>query len=184
MASTPEPRSVARVPGLNRREFLGASTVALTVSLLPALTGVASAQTSQALTRLGVRPRADWAQGLVATGELQQEDPQDVKFLLVHHTASGNRYDPEDVPGLIRSYYALHTGPDKNWPDVAYNFFVDRFGTIWGRAYRQPCRSGHSRCHRRQPGLCPVGLLHRRPPRTGAQRRSPDRDDRAAGRAC
>lgn len=103
--------------------------------MLPALTGVASAQPSPALALLGVRPREDWAQGLAPLGEIQQERPEDVKFLLVHHTASGNGYNAEDVPGQIRSFYELHTGPDKNWPDVAYNFFVDRFGTIWeGRA--------------------------------------------------
>jgi len=50
---------------------------------------------------------------------------------LVHHTASGNRYNAGDVPDLLRGFYAFHTGPDKNWPDVAYNFFVDRHGTIW-----------------------------------------------------
>lgn len=118
-------------PGLNRREFLQrASAVAVTLSLLPVMSGVAAAA-APTLGQLGVRPRADWAQGLVPTGELHQERPEDVKFLLVHHTASGNQYAPEDVPGLIRGFYAQHTGPDKNWPDVAYNFFVDRFGTIW-----------------------------------------------------
>lgn len=104
--------------------------MAVTLSLLPVLGGVAAAVVP-ALSQLGVRPRADWAQGLLPTGELHQERPEDVKFLLVHHTASSNQYAPEDVPGLIRGFYAQHTGPDKNWPDVAYNFFVDRFGTIW-----------------------------------------------------
>jgi hypothetical protein len=68
-------------------------------------------------------------------GPLEQEKPGDVRFLLVHHTASSNSYDREDVPTLIRSFYELHTGPEKKWPDVAYNFFVDRFGEVWeGRA--------------------------------------------------
>jgi N-acetylmuramoyl-L-alanine amidase len=53
----------------------------------------------------------------------------------VHHTASGNDYRPEEVPGLLRSFYSLHTGASKGWPDVAYNFFIDRYGTVWeGRA--------------------------------------------------
>lgn len=136
MSSTPDPAAGAPIPGLNRRDFLQhACALAMTFSLLPVLTGVASAQSSPALLQLGVRPRADWADGLLPTGELRQERPEDVQFLLVHHTASGNRYNPEDVPGLLRGFYAFHTGPDKNWPDVAYNFFVDRFGTIWeGRA--------------------------------------------------
>ncbi len=37
----------------------------------------------------------------------------------------------EDVPGLIRGFYAAHIGADRNWPDVAYNFFVDRYGVVW-----------------------------------------------------
>jgi len=121
---------------LNRRQFLQrASATALTFSLLPARSGVAKAQLLSPLSQLGVRPRDDWAQGLAPLGGLQHERPEDVKFLLVHHTASGNGYRPEDVPGLIRGFYAFHTGPDKNWPDVAYNFFVDRYGIVWeGRA--------------------------------------------------
>jgi len=136
MASTPETVGSGRFPSLNRREFLhGASAVALTFSLLPILPGFASAQISPPLLQLGARPREDWAQGLAPVGELQQEQPGEVKFLLVHHTVSGNGYAPEDVSGLIRGFYAAHTGPEKGWPDVAYNFFVDRFGTIWeGRA--------------------------------------------------
>ncbi len=78
-----------------------------------------------------MRPRADWARGLTPTGPLQQERPGDTRFLLVHHTASANGYDPGDVPGLLRGFYRFHTGPDRKWPDVAYNFFVDRYGTVW-----------------------------------------------------
>jgi hypothetical protein len=54
-----------------------------------------------------------------------------VRFLLVHHSASSNKYTQEDVPGILRGFFGFHTGPGKGWPDVAYNFFVDRFGTIW-----------------------------------------------------
>lgn len=76
-----------------------------------------------------IRPRSDWDQGHGATGSLDAEDP---RFLLVHHTASpGNDYTADEVPALIRSMYWYHTSDEKNWPDVAYNFFVDQFGTIW-----------------------------------------------------
>jgi N-acetylmuramoyl-L-alanine amidase len=58
-----------------------------------------------------------------------------VRFLLVHHTASTNDYTGDQVVDQIRGFYHFHTGPEKGWPDVAYNFFVDRFGGIWeGRA--------------------------------------------------
>ncbi|WP_198597841.1 peptidoglycan recognition protein family protein [Blastococcus atacamensis] len=32
---------------------------------------------------------------------------------------------------MIRGFHQFHTGPQKGWPDVAYNFFVDRFGVVW-----------------------------------------------------
>ncbi|MEZ5227374.1 MAG: peptidoglycan recognition family protein [Acidimicrobiales bacterium] len=54
-----------------------------------------------------------------------------MRFLLVHHTASTNDYEPADVVPQLRSFYAFHTGPEKGWPDIAYNFMVDRFGGVW-----------------------------------------------------
>lgn len=120
------------VPLLGRREFLcGASVAALTVAVSPVLRGVATAQVASPLADLGVRPRDEWAQRLAPTGALESERAEDVRFLLVHHTASSNRYARADVPGLIRGFHAAHTGPDRNWPDVAYNFFVDRYGVMW-----------------------------------------------------
>ena len=52
----------------------------------------------------------------------------------VHHTASSNDYDREDVPAMIRGMYRYHTY-NLGWSDIAYNFLVDRFGRVWeGRA--------------------------------------------------
>ena len=79
--------------------------------------------------RPAIHPRSDWAGELGVKGELTPED--DVRFLLVHHTASTNDYGPDDVANQIRGFYNFHTGPEKGWSDVAYNFFVDRYGGIW-----------------------------------------------------
>jgi uncharacterized protein with LGFP repeats len=76
-----------------------------------------------------IRSRSEWAQNLVPKAKIPAE--ADVRFLLVHHTASSNRYTQGDVPGLIRGFYGFHTGKEKGWPDVAYNFFVDKYGTAW-----------------------------------------------------
>ncbi len=81
------------------------------------------------LLRPEINGRDSWADGLPVTGEIVAEE--DVRFLLVHHTASTNDYGPDEVAGQIRDFYAFHTGPEKGWPDVAYNFFVDRYGGIW-----------------------------------------------------
>ena len=86
-------------------------------------------------TGLVVLPRASWGADLPSPAGLPTEAPGDVRVLLVHHSASANGYDEAGVVDQIRQFHALHTGPDKGWPDVAYNFFVDRFGRVWeGRA--------------------------------------------------
>lgn len=77
---------------------------------------------------LVIRPRSAWDGGHGATGELV---PEEVRFLLVHHTAGPNEYEPYDVPALIRDAYRFHVGPSKGWPDIAYNFLIDRFGGVW-----------------------------------------------------
>lgn len=81
---------------------------------------------------LTVLARPSWAGGdLPAVDGLPTEAPGDVRVLLVHHSASDNRYGEDAVAGEIRRFHTLHTGPGKGWPDIAYNFFVDRFGRVW-----------------------------------------------------
>lgn len=75
-----------------------------------------------------IRPRSDWAAGLPARSGLQPET--DVRFLLVHHTASANVGADQSVAQL-RSFFTFHTSPEKGWPDIAYNFLVDSGGQIW-----------------------------------------------------
>ena len=74
-----------------------------------------------------IRPRSDWARGMAALGPLESED---VRFLLVHHTAGPN-VGPEKSVEQLRSFFKFHTGPEKRWPDIAYNFLVDSGGQIW-----------------------------------------------------
>ncbi len=90
--------------------------------------GSATASVLDAL-RPEIAPREAWGADLPVTGTIVPED--DVRFLLVHHTASTNDSGPADVVEQIRGFHRFHTGPERGWPDVAYNFFVDRFGGIW-----------------------------------------------------
>ncbi len=76
-----------------------------------------------------IHPRSDWAGNRQPTGTILGE--RDVRFLLVHHTATTNDYLAEEVPDQIRDFYDLHTGPERGWPDVAYNFLIDRYGGVW-----------------------------------------------------
>ena len=79
---------------------------------------------------MSIHPRDDWGADLPPKGSMAGED---VKFVLVHHTASSNVVaDPREV---IRQTYAFQTGPSKRWPDVCYHFFVAPDGSVWeGRA--------------------------------------------------
>lgn len=77
---------------------------------------------------LTIFPRIAWADGMP---QLWVPGPEDVRFLLVHHTASANQYSASEAIETMRSAYRFHTGPDRGWPDVCYNFFVDRFGRVF-----------------------------------------------------
>ena len=86
--------------------------------------------------------------------------PEDVRFLLVHHTATSNRIP--DQRQLIRNIFAFHTSNAKRWNDVAYNYFVGPDGTVWeGRAgsLDGPVVADATGG---QPGFQPTGLPARR----------------------
>jgi N-acetylmuramoyl-L-alanine amidase len=64
----------------------------------------------------------------------------------VHHTATSNGYAQADVPAMIRSMYRYHTH-SLGWSDIAYNFLIDSYGTIWEGRYGgidQPVRGAHT----------------------------------------
>ena len=78
----------------------------------------------------------------------------------IHHSASGNGYSQGDVPALIRSFYKYHTH-SLGWSDIAYNFLVDSFGTIWEGRYGgmdQPVRGAHTLgFNASSTGFCVIG---------------------------
>lgn len=128
---------------LDRRTFL-AGGAALAAAAATGATGagvaVASAQPLplvpvEVAPGLTVLRRDSWGADLPAPAGLPTEGSGDVRVLLVHHSASTNDYGEDQAADQIRQFHTLHTGPEKGWPDVAYNFFVDRFGRVWeGRA--------------------------------------------------
>ncbi|MCE9623512.1 MAG: peptidoglycan recognition protein family protein [Actinomycetia bacterium] len=78
---------------------------------------------------LDIFPRAAWGADLLPVGPIIT--PEDVRFLLVHHTASPNKPDKGGTPTTLRKTFAFQTGKGKGWPDVCYEFFVDRDGLVW-----------------------------------------------------
>lgn len=78
---------------------------------------------------LDIVPREAWGADLPPTRVIADED--DVRVLLVHHTASSNSWS---AISTMRVAYQTHTR-QKGWADVAYNVFVARDGTVYeGRA--------------------------------------------------
>lgn len=123
----PEPTPDA----VSRRHLLGraAHLPLLALGASAASTAFAVAADATAVERPPIVPRSEWGGDLRPRGAIPAED---VKFLLVHHTAEpGSDYGPSDAVGLLRSIYQFHTGASKGWPDLAYNFFVDLYGNVY-----------------------------------------------------
>lgn len=121
--------------GLTRRRFLRGATAGLVApwladGLWPGWLRADVAELTDDANVPTIRPRSDWGADLPPTGPLDVEAREDVRFLLVHHSASSNDYTAADVPELLRSFFRFHT-TDRGWPDIAYNFLVDRAGVVW-----------------------------------------------------
>ncbi len=134
---------------LSRRGFLTLSGLAASAALLaPTAAGANSPpdHISDAVDIGGgyeILPRSTWGSDLPPTGPLDAESSDDVRFLLIHHSASPNGYSPDAAIEYLRTFYMLHTGPDRGWNDIAYNFLVDEHGRIFeGRegSVHQPIR--------------------------------------------
>ena len=71
------------------------------------------------------------------------------------------------MPALIRSFYRYHTH-SLGWSDIAYNFLVDSYGTIWEGRYGgidQPVRGAHTLgFNASSTGFCVIGNFDRRSP--------------------
>ncbi len=65
---------------------------------------------------------------------------------VVHHTGIDRSYRASEVPNILLAYCLYHRN-SRGYDDVAYNLFVDRFGTVWeGRAggVDKGIRGGHT----------------------------------------
>ena len=124
-------RDLGRRPAvLTRRRLLGGAAVAAGAALLARpVRAAAGAPATVDLGGVAVIPRSEWGGDLAPTGPIPAEP--DVRYLLVHHSVDpGNGYGSADVPRILRGFVAFHQG-GRGWPDLAYNFLVDRFGSVW-----------------------------------------------------
>lgn len=54
----------------------------------------------------------------------------DLRAVVVHHTAGTNSYSQADVPQILRGIHSYHTRT-LGWADVGYNVLVDKFGRLY-----------------------------------------------------
>jgi hypothetical protein len=119
-------------PQLTRRKALktgGMSAIAFASGWRPKRSLTSTDDDVEVMSGLRIRPRSAWASTDLVPGPLLEE--HDVRFLLVHHTATPSDYRQDEVADTIRQIFHFHTGPEKRWPDVCYNFLIDRYGTVW-----------------------------------------------------
>lgn len=73
-----------------------------------------------------VRPREAWA----AAPPARPYVPHVPSAVVVHHT--GSVYTGRvPVEPYLRGIQAFHVGPEREWEDIAYHFFVDLEGGVW-----------------------------------------------------
>lgn len=114
------------LPTMTRRRALGLAGAATAAALLGRPDPTAAARAFQTGYGVAVEPRSAWAGD--SRPMLSTPPDETVRFLLVHHTAGPSEGDPIE---LMRQVYDFHTGADKGWPDVAYNFFVEPGGRVF-----------------------------------------------------
>ncbi len=91
----------------------------------------------------GIRSRSAWKAAKPATAPWYADD---VRGVVIHHTAETNRYACSQVPAILRGIQRYHMRAN-GWNDIGYNFLVDRCGGVWegrGGGVREPVGGAHT----------------------------------------
>jgi hypothetical protein len=117
----------------------------------PASGPVAGAPAEQVLPP-GVRGREAWN----ALPPVQPYVPQVPKGVSLHHTGAywNGRPGPEQY---LRNIQHFHTGPEREWEDIAYHYLVDLDGVIW--AGRPPTVRGNPSIYYDATGYVLISFL-------------------------
>ena len=73
-----------------------------------------------------VRPRAAWE----AAPPVRPYVPHTPSGVVFHHTGAP-WYGRPATEQYLRTIQAFHTGPERQWEDIAYHYFVDLEGGVW-----------------------------------------------------
>ncbi|WP_129786508.1 N-acetylmuramoyl-L-alanine amidase [Promicromonospora panici] len=74
-------------------------------------------------------PRSGWGAD-ESLGSMWPEVSGRLDALYVHHTAGTNSYSRSQSAAIVRGIHAYHT-KSRGWPDIGYQFLVDRYGTVF-----------------------------------------------------
>lgn len=101
-----------------------------TIKLSAPTNGAGASSAAAAPADLGlppnVRSRAEWG----ALPPAQEYVPQTPTGVSLHHTGAywSGRPGPEQY---LRNIQHFHTGPEREWEDIAYHYLVDLDGGVW-----------------------------------------------------
>jgi hypothetical protein len=100
----------------------------------------------------GVRGREAWN----AAPPVQPFVPQTPKGVSLHHTGAYWNGNPGPAQ-YLRNIQHFHTGPQREWEDIAYHYLVDLDGVIW--AGRPPTVRGNPSIYYDPTGLVLISFL-------------------------
>ena len=111
-----------------------------------------------------VRPRETWG----AAPPARPYVPHTPAQVVFHHSGAAWYGQPSAAP-YLRGMQAFHTGPEREWEDIAYHFLIDLDGAVW--AGRPPEVRGNPSVYYDAMGfvlICFLGDYDRQVP-TGVQ---------------
>jgi len=94
-------------------------------------------------------PRSQWGAAAFGTGPVPCPGGPEyapVRFVVIHHTVSGNSYSASQSAAMVRSIQSYHMNAN-GYCDIAYHFLIDKYGQIFqGRdgGIDQPVIGGHA----------------------------------------
>lgn len=99
-----------------------------------------------------VHPREAWG----AAPPAQPYVPHTPSGVVLHHTGAPY-YGQPGVEQYLRNIQAFHTGPEREWEDIAYHYFIDLQGGVW--AGRPPEVRGNPSVYYESLGLVLICFL-------------------------
>ncbi|ROS31216.1 N-acetylmuramoyl-L-alanine amidase [Cellulomonas sp. PhB150] len=106
-----------------------ATTEPTTTTTTTTTTAVTAKGATGDVIRPGIVTRAQWGAN-EKRGSAWPEVSAKLSAMYLHHTAGTNSYTKAQSASIVRGIYAFHTG-SRGWPDIGYQFLVDRFGTVY-----------------------------------------------------